>query len=267
MKLARRTAKGLLYYAKHPQFAIAREAVASTVDGTKFHCMHENMIERCIAEDGEWEPYETALVRKHVKTDDIVFDVGANIGYFTLLMSKLVGPGGQVHAFEPTQYGFDRMCKNLTVNPSLPKNTRMRNMGLLSKPVVREEALEARFSLRVPAHAKDELITFTTVDEYRASEGLDRIDFMKIDVDGHDVEVIRGSEKTLRELKPRLMVEVCQRVLAPLGENADDYLELLIGLGYSACVIAHTGAETTLKELQGDADLHAGSWNLFLEPN
>jgi len=56
---------------------------------------------------------ETNAVKRLVQRDSVVFDIGANIGYFTLLMSKLVGHNGQVHCFEPTTYAFKRLQKNM----------------------------------------------------------------------------------------------------------------------------------------------------------
>lgn len=94
MKMIRKVGKFLLYYLKNPKNLFSTEKVGLTRDGVKHWCLIENQIERHILNTGVWEPLETNAVEGRLKYDWVVFDIGANIGYFTLLMSKLVGDSG-----------------------------------------------------------------------------------------------------------------------------------------------------------------------------
>ncbi len=66
--------------------------------------------------NGVYEPLETKLVRKEVKKSDVVLDIGANIGYYTLILAKLVGKKGRVFAFEPDPTNFALLKKNISIN-------------------------------------------------------------------------------------------------------------------------------------------------------
>jgi len=78
--------------------------------------------------NGVYEPFETELVRKEVKKGDVVLDIGANIGYYTLIFAKLVGQEGEVLAFEPDPNNFALLKKNIEING-------YRNVSLLQKAV------------------------------------------------------------------------------------------------------------------------------------
>lgn len=73
-------------------------------------------IERQLYLFGSWEATETAFLKRIVKSGDTVLDVGANIGYFTVLLSLLVGPSGRVFGIEPTQSTYEQLVKNVEIN-------------------------------------------------------------------------------------------------------------------------------------------------------
>src|SRR5579871_422336 len=69
---------------------------------------------------GNWEPAAQRLMVRHVSPGSVAYDIGANIGIHTLLLSRLVGIKGQVYAFEPVPNLYDRLCENVRLNPGLP---------------------------------------------------------------------------------------------------------------------------------------------------
>jgi len=73
-------------------------------------------ISRSLADCGIWEPFETDLVRREIQPGDTVLDIGANIGYFTLLFAQLVGAQGRVYAFEPDPTNFHILRRNIERN-------------------------------------------------------------------------------------------------------------------------------------------------------
>jgi FkbM family methyltransferase len=265
MRMIRKVAKYLLFYLSDPRNLVVVERVGVTSDGLKHWCLPENHIERCILNTGVWEPLETNAVKKLLQPDCIVFDIGANIGYFTLLMSKLVGDNGQVHCFEPTTYAFERLQKNISLNPDLPlHNIKLNNKGLSSSSESKVESLESRFSARLLAHDEDELIEFTTFDDYFYSSKLDRIGFIKIDVDGYDYAVIEGGAQVLKKYKPIVMAEICNRVLKERDVDVTSYLNLYLEYGYSTCELLESEESLSLEKLIKDPRVQSGSWNILL---
>jgi FkbM family methyltransferase len=262
-RLARRIIKPLVYYAHNPADLLEREHVA-TAEGSRFFCHRQNLIERSILEKGVWEPVETRMLKQNVRPGMVVLDVGANIGYFTFLSARAVGWSGAVHAFEPTSYAYERMRRNLALNPDLPQNMTLNKLGLLARPVTRVESLEARFSGTIPSHSELEQVQFTTIDEYVDQNALTRLDFVKIDVDGYDAQVVQGALRTLRRWKPTLLVELNHACLRKVGDDVGSYIDTLLELNYSAAIPTHIDRATTLEQLRDEPALRDTSWNVLL---
>jgi FkbM family methyltransferase len=255
----RRAGKALAYYLKHPLSALERDQVVTTVDGIRMVCLRENLIERVIADTGVWEPAETVAVKRCIRPGHVCIDVGANIGYFSLLMAKL---GATVHAFEPTTYGFERLSGNLALNTNLRTSIVAHRKGLSDRACEITEALEARFSLRMLAHDHLERMQFETLD---ADWTAKRIDFLKIDVDGHDTEVVRGARESLRRHRPTVMAEFCDRVLKQYGSSVHELALAFLDCGYDECEVLNTNERTTLKKFTTEPRSIEGSWNLLLK--
>jgi FkbM family methyltransferase len=160
----------------------------------------------CLETYGEYGPEEGNIFRQIVNPGDVVADVGANIGSHTLLFSELVGPAGQVLAFEPQRKIFHMLCANLALNGIANVATYQNGVGgepgvlMVSSPGTQEMANFGGISL---AEQGNEAVGILTLD----SLGLERLDFVKIDVEGMEEAVIRGGETTIRRLKPKLYVE------------------------------------------------------------
>lgn len=267
VRWAKRFVKPATHYMARPHALFWREREVVTADGLRLWCHPENLIERTIIDTGLWDPWETAVVKTLVGPEAIVMDVGANVGYFTLLMVKQVGTHGQVHAFEPTQYAYGRLQRNLALNPHLPTSVvRLVKKGLLANAERRRVALEARFSQRVLAHTEPEEIEFTSLDAYREDQGLQRVDFIKIDVDGHDVSVMQGASETLRSCQPLVLAEFCERVLLENGSRVADYVELLRSHGYDRFMSEDEGEPQPLARVADEPAFQHGSRNLLLLP-
>lgn len=266
LRIIRKIGKYIWFYLSDPRNLFEFETIAQTTDGVRFCCLRENLIERSILDFGQWEPAETAIVKKCIGPGSVVFDIGANIGYFSLLMSKCVGQNGEVHCFEPTSYGFRRLKGNVALNANLPvQNLRLNNLALSSSCGNAIEAFEARFSSKVLAFAEAERVELLTLDFYFFSSGLSRIEFIKIDVDGYDYEVIKGAEVVLRKYRPIVMAEICDRVLRQRGVDAKTYLGLYLKFGYTSCEIFGGVSEiVALDKLIKDPRVSGASWNVLL---
>jgi FkbM family methyltransferase len=164
---------------------------------------------------------EEAEVRQLVNKGDTVLDIGANFGVFTKLFSELVGPEGSVIAFEPIPLTYRTLAAGIkryhmsnvrAFNKALSDNVGTVQMVVpkyADVPQYAENPGDNLYRARIvtvssPKSQKTFAIDSVTIDSLQ----LTCVNFMKIDVEGHELEVLRGSRRTLERLSPTLMVEV-----------------------------------------------------------
>lgn len=238
--LGRKAGKLARYYVRHPAelFSPQKDQICTTNNGIRMYCSFENIIERQIMLHGVFEEDCTRVVKGHLSEGNVVFDIGSNIGYYSLLFSKLVGEKGQVHCFEPTQYAVERFRGNMALNEDLPtQNIILNQVGLAAEPRTGYEAIESRFSEKWLAYWARELIRFTNLDLYAEEKRVTNVHLVKIDVDGYDYQVIQGAKNVLMTYKPLILCEFCDRVLREKSNTLKDYLDAYISLGYDSCVL------------------------------
>lgn len=177
-----------------------------------------------------YEPFETELVQSLVHETDTVLDVGANIGYYTLILARLVGPRGRVFAFEPDPANFALLKKNVESNGY--KNVVLVNAALSDRPATLRLYLseenrgdhriypsdDARRTIQIPA---------ITADDYLA--GLSHeIAFIKMDVQGAEAKVLRGMQRLLQETpKCQMLFEFWPKGMSEAGDEAQHALASL----------------------------------------
>ena len=147
--------------------------------------------------------YEKAtadLFRNLIKSDWTVFDCGAKTGFFTLLFSEICETG-IVHAFEPTST-FDMLVNN--VNYWGITNTVLNKLALGEKSGQIEDNI-----YRIWGQPSERMVyEFITIDDYCEKNNIQKLDFMKVDVDSYDFELLKGAVKTLQTLKPIITIEL-----------------------------------------------------------
>lgn len=177
-----------------------------------------------------------------VREGDIVLDVGANIGAHTLPLAQLVGPRGKVFSFEPTAYAFAKQQANIALNPELAPRIYAQQMMLMANegealpeavysswPLTESEELhkQHRGRLKETSGAKQ-----GTLDAFLKSAGVENVNFIKLDVDGNESDVLAGASYTLATYKPTLMLELAPYVYEQNPEKFDAILSVLNDLGY-----------------------------------
>lgn len=157
--------------------------------------------------EGYWEMWHTEAMVDLVRPGMTAVDVGANLGYFTLLMADLVGPTGRVHAFEPNPAIAERMRKSLYVN-GFSARTTVHQMGLADRAgefglfIPPDDPKNGRLvRLHNPA-----LSVRIALDRLDAIPGLLEADFIKIDVEGAEEKVWRGMAALLESGRPLTVV-------------------------------------------------------------
>ena len=190
---------------------------------------------------GFWET-EVEVVLCLLRPGDSTIDLGANIGWYTALLSRLVGEGGKVYAVEPIPETFDLLSfvtrkldltnvdlfnvavsdRNGSAVMEIPKYEYGGNNHYMARIISGGTSEPALETINVPIRSLDSLLP---------ERLLERVTFVKCDVEGHEVEVLRGAAQFFEKVKPAMMIEVAGTV--EVQDAADNELfVILAGFGY-----------------------------------
>lgn len=217
--------------------------VVRVAGGARMQVDTSDMMGRVLATSGVWEPHVTAVFPRLLASGDVCVDVGAHVGYYTLLASKLVGPAGRVYALEPADATYTALCSNLALN-AVSNVTALRVAagasdgrarivdpppGNSGESAIRMETSGAPDGVSSPAGT----VPVRAVSSLLESTEAGRLRLVKIDVEGFEADVLRGLEPLLRSgCRPALIVE-----LHP--ELADEAAELLGDLSAAYSLTAY----------------------------
>ena len=172
---------------------------------------------------GTHEPHVMRTIQDVVRPGWTAADVGANIGYATLLLAKCVGPSGRVLAFEPLAENFRMLEENILLNrhPNVTAENLalMAHAGRIELRTATPGAMTwaASAALDASKAVETQSAEAITLDEYAERNGIARIDFLKMDVEGAEADVLAGMTAILDRHKPVLLIEIHQSGL--YGEN------------------------------------------------
>jgi len=203
-----------------------------------------------------YEPGTTRLFQEIVKPGMMVVDIGAHVGYYTLLAAKLVGPTGKVYAFEPEQDNHAILLKNIELNRyDNVAAARMAVSDRRGSSTIYLTALDSgRHSMYrhgLPERGSAPVET-TTVDSFLESEGWPRVDLIKIDVEGAEVDVLDGMPQLLEKSgQLKLIVEFNPALLQSAGVAPLQFLGRLASPGWRVYLI--DDAKGPLPLAEGDA--------------
>jgi FkbM family methyltransferase len=183
---------------------------------------------------GAHETAEWKMMSALLPASPVVLDIGANVGWYAIHVARFYR-GAEVHAFEPVPWTYAQFMDNLFLNDI--DTVQANNFGLWEK--VNEMDIYFDPTLSGAASARDILETsppptrcrFTTIDTYRKS--LNRpVDFIKCDVEGGELHVLRGGIRTLREDKPVVFAELLRKWAKKFDYHPQDVVTLLNAHGY-----------------------------------
>jgi FkbM family methyltransferase len=191
---------------------------------------------------GRFEPETIKLYDLYIKEGDIVLDIGANLGSHTLPLALKAGDSGKVHAFEPTKFAFQKLTKNVELNPILASRINLCQVMFVGRE---SEQIEPRIFSSWPLDGEKEDLhekhkgklmstdgaVALTLDSWAKSNNLECINFIKIDVDGHEYSVLSGGKNLLYIYKPMIMMELAPYVFKGPSEF-DGLINLLKDVGY-----------------------------------
>lgn len=181
-----------------------------------------------------FEPLETQIVKNEIKKNDIVLDIGANIGYYTLIFAQLVGNSGKVYSFEPDPTNFKILKKNIFVNKH--KNVVLENKAVSNK----EGNLKLYLSTEnngmhriYPSKWCKESIDIHSIKIDSYFENEQKIDFIKLDIEGAEFDALIGMKSLIHKNKDlTIFIEFVPTSLKEYGTNPEDILDFFINEGF-----------------------------------
>lgn len=190
-------------------------------------------IEASIWLAGIYDVTTTRFLQSILREDDVFLDVGANCGAITLVAAQTVTKG-QVYAFEPGPVIRSRLEKNLAANPQLQSRVKVVPFGLGSQSCRRfyYEDPNYRGNGALFATDSDSGIEVISLDEWLAQEQPGKIDVIKIDVEGMEYEVLKGSRHTLEQYQPIIYFETLPIFFTQTDYNIGTLYKFLKSFGY-----------------------------------
>ena len=191
---------------------------------------------------GGFEADTMAACARYIKPGNTVLDIGANIGAITLELAKAVGPRGRVLAFEPTKFAFDKLSRNIRLNPDLsPRIQAVQTFLGAADDDKAPPEIHSSWPLAggTDLHVKHLGEAKTTagasmrrLDTILAENGIGRVDVVKLDVDGFECEVLAGAEKLFATSAPVFFIELAPYVHAERGHSFKQFLAMFSSRGY-----------------------------------
>ena len=190
---------------------------------------------------GTFEKKESEYISKLIKMDDICIDVGASFGWYTILLGKNVGESGLVLAFEP-------LPENCMVLSNNIKENKLNNVKVMpialgdtktdSKLYLPDIGISGSLELHNYRRTFDEIeCKIDTLDSIVEEEKINRIDFIKADIEGGELAFLKGAINSISKFKPNIMLEIQENSTKLFGYLPDDIFKIMCELGYNSFYI------------------------------
>lgn len=230
--LARRWQEGVVLRQKH-------------LDRFQMIVRADEEVGREIYYGGVHESAETTFLRSRVETGSVCFDIGANVGYYSLLFASLASEG-KVHSFEPVPLNFYVLCtnrllnrfSNLMANPCAVGDSN----GTVGFVVSRDSAFSSLVDTGMKPMAMEISVPITRLDTYCEANNVTGIDVLKVDVEGAEAKVLAGANRLFadRSHRPRtVMLELYEPMLSRYDSSIDQILCAMERFGYRPFVFSN----------------------------
>lgn len=214
------------------------------VEGGRALVPIQDFIGRSMFFAGDLDRKITTIIDQYVSPGDVALDIGANLGLVALKLGSAVGSEGAVHAFEPNPKMLNYL--NVTLKENQPHSVTVHPIAL--------GAENTQLTLRVPLGDNAGLASFVNVNEdfsdyqvqvpvrrltdYLNENSINRLDFIKIDVEGFEADVFRGGMEALKTLRPKAVV--FEENNYKQGDGLSDQMQLLRELDYKLYALPRT---------------------------
>lgn len=187
---------------------------------------------------GTFEKKESEFLKKLIKSGDTCLDVGANFGYYSTLMSQSVGPRGKVFAFEPLPHTLEILKNNIILNEieNILVNSNALDETAGEKTLyLADIGISGSFKLHKYSKSfKEFTCTSITLDSFVIKNAIKSIDFIKADIEGAELAMIKGAKNTIITHQPILQLEIQESSTKLFNYTTNEIFEYILELGYSA---------------------------------
>jgi FkbM family methyltransferase len=203
----------------------------------------------------EWVNWDKRVYLSFVRSGDVVLDVGANVGAHAVFLSHLVGERGRVIAFEPLPANV------AALDQTIERRARYRNIRVLAVAVGNPSPDEKRVTIKIPGNDRTQAsltrqtagswasnlpvteitVPLKSLDSTDDVQSLGAIDFVKIDVEGGELDVLRGAASTISRHLPFVYCEAHDKWQASFGYRPADLIDFARSLGYSSARVVSRG--------------------------
>jgi FkbM family methyltransferase len=213
------------------------ERVAVFESGGKMDCNSEGraaplcatyyFVGTIAAQGGEDERFITKLLTRALGDGDVFFDIGANVGFYSCFAAPLCGKSGAVHAFEANPYliphlrrsaELNKPAANIVINDVAVGKEANQTLQLFDPEWIGSSSLFKQAWLNTSSSVS---VPVTTIDEYRRARKIERLDVVKIDIEGGELDAMRGMQQTFEVCAPKLII--CE--LASLVTSSNEPVE------------------------------------------
>jgi FkbM family methyltransferase len=232
-------------------------------------------ISRELVLKGVHEKNSTNQFKKEVKEGMVLLEIGANIGYYTLIAARIIGGQGHIYAFEPSPQNFKSLVDNVTIN-GFDDIVEAHKKGLGDKTGKSKFFLSTKSNMSSFLRREDmgeiKQVQTIEVDTITVDDFLDgeKIDYIRMDVEGFEWEVVEGMGKTLedKENSPKgMFIEIHSELLKKNNHSVREFINILKGYGYDIKKSFYRGRSDisvdSTAELLNHNLLEKGYWETF----
>jgi FkbM family methyltransferase len=215
----------------------------TTRGGLKWSLDLREGIDLAIYTLGVFERESMMAYRRLILPGQTVLDIGANIGAHTLHLARCAGQAGKVIAFEPTDFAFKKLNMNVSLNPKIKKNIELLQIFLISSPntAFSQNMIYSSWPLTddLKVHSKhggklksSNGATSATLDDVVSSHSIQDVNFIKLDVDGNEINVLQGGIRTLERYRPIILMELAPYVFDQEKQSFEQLCSLIKEIRY-----------------------------------
>jgi FkbM family methyltransferase len=235
-KLFKGQFKAFLWLRKHGLLKTVKTIGKPITGNFRLKLDTSNFIDSCIYYTGDYEPYLKLHYKELIKQGDTVLDVGANIGFHSMYFAELVGKAGKVLSFEPIEVNFNAFKSNLQLNdfPQIMAN----NIALgnenedLAIHLDIDEQNPGAFNLLAPGD-KNYTVKCEKGDDFLKTNGIEKVNFIKIDVEGYEYEVMKGMKHYIQLSRPIINFEYDKAYQSKNNEDPSNIFNFLSSMNYN----------------------------------
>ena len=185
------------------------------------------------------DSFELSLIKNIVRNGNVVFDIGANIGFYSSFFSKYAGKHGQVYSFEPDSLNFSYLLKGTFSIPTI--NIFNTAIGPQKDTIsfYKSKSLNVDHRTYKPDHfAEETKVNMTSIDHFCSEHAIDKIDFIKIDIQGYEMQAMLGAKFQLEKNRGiKILSEFWPYGLKKSGSSVLEYFDFLIQLEFQVFLL------------------------------